>query len=118
MTGRCALALLALLAAAAALPAAAQSRFGVAPGEAGQGRVCYFGECSQQSGSYSGSQPAPVTAMSVPAIPCAGLMAICAAPGAGSSVGATPPETAVLVGRPPPPGTQEIEPGKKRRTAR
>ncbi|MFO1057022.1 MAG: rhodanese-like domain-containing protein [Dongiaceae bacterium] len=63
MASRYVPALLALLAVAAtALPATAQSRFGFGPGEAGQGRVCYFGECAQQSGSYSGSPPAPGTA--------------------------------------------------------
>jgi PQQ-dependent catabolism-associated CXXCW motif protein len=62
MTGRPALVLLALLSLVAAMPAAAQSRLGFSAGQAGQGRVCYFGECSDDSGSYSGTPPAAAPA--------------------------------------------------------
>ncbi len=70
-----------------------------------------------KTGSF-GNQPVPVTVMSEPAMPCAGLIAICALPGAGPLVGAVPGRPAVLVGRPPPPLSQENESGEKIRTAR
>jgi PQQ-dependent catabolism-associated CXXCW motif protein len=58
-----------LLAAGILLLAAAPARadgLGFSAGQAGQGRVCYFGECSDEDGSYTGTQtsaqpaPAPV----------------------------------------------------------
>lgn len=58
MPGRPALVLLAALSLlVTAMPAEAASRLGFGAGQAGQGRVCYFGECSEDTGSYTGTQP-------------------------------------------------------------